>query len=64
MYLAGNFIIGKTTLAKVLEADIVPEVRQSTDGIRLYIGLSGMDIISRKWIRLPKVRYNIRKICI
>ena len=44
VYKVGKFYIGKTTLAKVLVEDIVPEVRQSTDGIWLFIGLSGMDI--------------------
>ncbi|XP_076090552.1 uncharacterized protein LOC143062692 isoform X3 [Mytilus galloprovincialis] len=54
VYLVGNYNIGKTTLAKVLVGDPVPEVRQSTDGIWLYIGLAGMDIDQQKWIFLPK----------
>ena len=54
VYLVGNFNIGKTTLAKVLVEDELPEVRQSTDGIWVYIGQAGMDIKGRKWIPLPK----------
>ena len=58
VYLVGNFNIGKTTLAKVLVGDVVPEVRESTDGIWLYIGLAGMTIKDRKWIFLPKGMYS------
>ncbi|XP_071155165.1 uncharacterized protein [Mytilus edulis] len=54
VYLVGNYNIGKTTLAKVLVGDPVPDVRQSTNGIWLYIGLAGMDIDQKKWIFLQK----------
>ena len=61
VYLVGNFNIGKTTLAKVLVEEEIQEERQSTDGIWLYIGLAGMDILRRKWIPLPKGRNNLKK---
>ncbi|VDI19696.1 Hypothetical predicted protein, partial [Mytilus galloprovincialis] len=54
VYLVGSFNIGKTTLAKLLVGDPIPELRESTDGIWLYIGRAGMDLETNKWICIKK----------
>ncbi|CAG2244109.1 unnamed protein product [Mytilus edulis] len=54
IFLTGPFGVGKTALAKILVGEDVPEQRESTDGIWIYIGRAGMDIQERRWIFLKK----------
>lgn len=54
IYLTGPFGVGKTALAKILVGDEVPDKREATDGIWIYIGRAGMDIQERRWIFLEK----------
>ena len=58
VYLVGPYNVGKTTLAKNLVGDPVPELRKSTDGIWIYLGRAGMDTEERTWIFLPQGIFN------
>ncbi|XP_076088739.1 uncharacterized protein LOC143059137 [Mytilus galloprovincialis] len=53
-FLVGPYNVGKTTLAKNLVGDPIPEERRSTDGIWIYLGRAGMDIDEKKWIFVPQ----------
>jgi hypothetical protein len=46
IYLVGPFGVGKTTLAKNLVGDAIPEMWASTDGVWIYMGRAGMDTFS------------------
>ena len=56
IYLVGPFGVGKTTLAKNLVGDAIPEMWASTDGVWIYMGRAGMDTEQRKWVFLEKGR--------
>jgi adenylate kinase family enzyme len=59
IYLVGPFGVGKTTLAKNLVGDAIPEMWASTDGIWIYMGRAGMDTEQRKWVFLDKGKFII-----
>jgi len=59
IYLVGPFGVGKTTLAKNLVGDAIPEMCASTDGIWIYMGRAGMDTEQRKWVFLDKGKFII-----
>lgn len=62
IFLTGPFGVGKTALAKILVGEDVPEQRESTDGIWIYIGKAGMDIQERSWIFLKKgISYSYKR---
>lgn len=56
-FLVGPYNVGKTTLAKNLVGDLIPEERRSTDGIWIYLGRAGMDIDEKKWISVQQGMY-------
>ena len=59
IYLVGPFGVGKTTLAKNLVGDSIPDMWVSTDGIWIYMGIAGMDTEQRKWVFLDKGKFVI-----
>jgi GTPase SAR1 family protein len=59
IYLVGPFGVGKTTLAKNLVGDAIPDMYMSTDGIWIYIGRAGMDTEQRKWVFLNEGKFII-----
>ncbi|CAC5384666.1 unnamed protein product [Mytilus coruscus] len=54
VYLVGPYSVGKSCLAKILVGEPVSTIRQSTDGIWIYMGKAGMNIEKMEWVFFPK----------
>ncbi|XP_076071515.1 uncharacterized protein LOC143042893 [Mytilus galloprovincialis] len=54
VYLVGPYSVGKSCLAKILVGEKVPIIRQSTEGIWIYMGRAGMDVEKKEWVYFPK----------
>ncbi|CAC5377279.1 unnamed protein product [Mytilus coruscus] len=54
VYIVGPYFSGKSCLAKLLVGDALPQERESTDGIWIYMGRAGMDLNDEEWIIIPK----------
>lgn len=54
VYIVGPYFSGKSCLAKIMVGDSLPEGRESTDGIWIYMGRAGMDLDNGEWIVFPK----------
>ena len=49
VYLVGPYCVGKSCLAMILVGEPVPEERESTDGIWIYMGRAGMELENFEW---------------
>lgn len=54
VYLVGPYSVGQSCLAKILVGEKVPIIRQSTEGIWIYMGRAGMDVEKKEWVYFPK----------
>ncbi|VDI73965.1 Hypothetical predicted protein [Mytilus galloprovincialis] len=54
VYIVGPYCSGKSCLAKLLVGDALPQERNSTDGIWIYMGRAGMDLNNGEWIFIAK----------
>ena len=59
LYLAGPCNVGKTTLASLLIGKPIPQNWESTNGLEIFFGRSGIDLKAMKMIPLPE---NIGKV--